>query len=116
MTDHTTIVAIRNKLRSTQLLRMGPKYIVCHHYGAFGHLKPHCSKFHTLKKIKRKEKLEFLGSYAMKANPDLEENGKLLNFFFNVLAFLSMCISGSHSSNPRLTFHEILIQIIIVFG
>ena len=45
----------------------------------------------------------------MKANPDLEENGKLLKIFFNVLAFLSMCIFGSHSSNPRLTSHETFI-------
>ena len=28
---------------------------------------------------------------------------------FDVLASLSMCISGSHSSNPRLTSHEALI-------
>ena len=41
-----------------------PKHIVCHHCGAFGHLRPHCS--HALKVIKRKEKLELLGSYATK--------------------------------------------------
>ena len=34
----------------------GPKHIVCHHCGAFGHLRPHCSKFQALKRIKRKEK------------------------------------------------------------
>ena len=32
----------------------GPKYIVCHYCGAFGHLRPYCSKFHALKKIKIK--------------------------------------------------------------
>ena len=36
----------------------GPKHIVCHHCGAFGHLRPHCSKFQAFKRIKRKEKLE----------------------------------------------------------
>ena len=43
----------------------GPKPIVCHYCGAFGHLKPQCSKFQALKRIKRKEKLEFLGSHAL---------------------------------------------------
>ena len=78
----------------------GPKPIVCHHCGAFGHLRPHCFKFHALKRIKWKEKLELFGSCAMQAKPDLMENGKLLKKVFNVLTFLSMCISGSHSSNP----------------
>ena len=87
----------------------GPKHIVCHHCGAFGHLRSHCSKFQALKRIKRKEKLELLGSYAMKAKPVLGENGKLLKKVFNVLTSLSMCISGSHSSNPHLTSHETLI-------
>ena len=32
-----------------------PKYIVCHHCGAFGHLRPQCSKFYALKRIKIKE-------------------------------------------------------------
>ena len=44
----------------------GPKQIDNHHCGAFGHLRPHCSKFHTVKRIKRKEKLELLGSCAKK--------------------------------------------------
>ena len=81
----------------------GPKHIVCHHYGAFGHLKPYCSKFHALKRIKRKEKLEFLGNCTKKGKPDLSENNMLLKKMFNALNFLSMYISGSHSSNPRLT-------------
>ena len=61
----------------------GPKHIVCHHCGAFGHLRPHYSKFHTLKRIKRKEKLEFLESCAMKAKSILGENGKLLEKVFD---------------------------------
>ena len=56
----------------------GPKHIGCHYCGAFGHLRPHCFKFHALKIIKRKEKLELLGSCALQAKPDLGENGKLL--------------------------------------
>ena len=87
----------------------GPKHIVCHHYGAFGHLKPYCSKFHALKRIKRKEKLEFLGSCTKKGKPDLSENNMLLKKMFNALNSLSMYISGSHSSNLRLTSHETLI-------
>ena len=87
----------------------GPKHIVCHHCAAFGHLRPHCSKFHALKRIKRKEKLELLGSCALQAKSDLMENGKLLKKVFNVLTSLFMCIFGSHSSNPRLTSHETLI-------
>ena len=87
----------------------GLKHIVCHHCDDFGHLRSHCSKFHTLKKIKRKEKLEFLGSCAMKAKLVLGENGKLLKKVFDVHTSLSMCIFGSHSSNPRLTSHETLI-------
>ena len=87
----------------------GPKHIVCHHCGAFGHLRPHCSKFQALKIIKRKEKLEFLGSCALQAKPDLMENGKLLKKVFNVLTSLFMCISSSHSSNSRLTSLETLI-------
>ena len=86
----------------------GPKHIFCHHYGAFGHLIPHCFKF-ALKRIKRKEKLELLGSSAKKGKPDLSENSMLLNKVFNALNSLSMCISGSHSSNPRLTSHETFI-------
>ena len=45
----------------------------------------------------------------MKAKPILGENGKLLKKVFDVLTSLSMCISGSHSSKPRLTSHETLI-------
>ena len=87
----------------------GPKHIICHHCGAFGHLRPQCSKFHALKRIKRKEKLEFLGSCAKKSKPVLSENSMLLKKIFNVLNSLSICIFGSHSSNPRLTSHETLI-------
>ena len=79
------------------------KPIVCHHCGAFGHLRPHYSKFQTFNRIKRKEKLEFLGSCAMKAKSNLEENGKLLRHS------LSMCICHSHSSNPHLISYETLI-------
>ena len=86
-----------------------PKHIVCHHCGAFGHLRPHCSKFQVLKRIKRKEKLEFFGSCAMQNKPDLMENGKFLKKVFNVFTSLFMCISSSHSSNPLLTSHEMLI-------
>ena len=77
--------------------------------GTFGHLKPHYSKFHALKRIKRKEKLEFLGSCAMKAKLILGENGKLLKKVFDVLTFLSMCIFGSHSFNPHFASHETFI-------
>ena len=87
----------------------GPKHVVCHHCGAFGHLRPHCSKFHALKRIKRKEKVELLGSCAKKGKPDLSDNNMLLKKVFNALNSLSMCISSSHSSNPRLTFHETLV-------
>ena len=87
----------------------GPKHIVCHHCGAFGHLRPHCFKFHALKSIKRKEKLEFLGSCAKKSKPVLSENSMLLKKVFNTLNSLSMRISDSHSSNPHLTSHETLI-------
>ena len=86
-----------------------PKHTVCHRCGAFGHLRPHCFKFHALKRIKRKEKLELLGSYAKKGKPILSENSMLLKKVFNALNSLSMYISGSHSSNPSLTFHETLI-------
>ena len=87
----------------------GPKHIVCHHCGAFSHLRPQFSKFHALKRIKRKEKLELLGSYAKNGKSDLSENSMLLKKMFNTLNFLTMCISSSHSSNPRLTSHETLI-------
>ena len=80
-----------------------PKHIVCHHCGAFGHLRPHCSKFHALKRIKRKEKLERFGSCAKKSKLVLSENNMLLKKMFNALNSLTMCISSSHSSNPRLT-------------
>ena len=58
-------------VRSLPKKPSGPKPIVCHHCGAFVHLRPHCSKFQALKRIKRKEKLEFLGSCAMQAKSDL---------------------------------------------
>ena len=80
----------------------GLKHIVCHHCGEFDHIKPHYFKFQALKRIKRKEKLELFRSCAMKAKQDLGENGKLLKKVFDVLTFLSMCISISHSSNPCL--------------
>ena len=86
-----------------------PKNIVCHHCGAFGHLRPHCSKVNALKRIKRKEKIEFLGSCAKKSKPDLSENSMLLKKMFNALNFLTTCIFGSHSSNLHLTSHETLI-------
>ena len=87
----------------------GPKHIVYHHCGVFGHLRPHYSKFQALKRIKRKEKFGLLGSYALQAKPNLEENDKLLKKVFYVITSLSMCTYGSHSSNPHLTSHETLI-------
>ena len=87
-----------------------PKHIVCHHCGAFGHLRSHCSKFHALKRIKRKEKLEFLGSCVKKSKLDLSENSMLLKKVFNALNSLTMCISGSHSSNSCLTSYKTLIS------
>ena len=87
----------------------GPKHIVCHHCGAFGHLRPQCSKFHAFKRIKRKEKLELFRSCAKRSKPVLSENSMLLKKMFNALNSLTMCISGSHSSNPRLTSLKTLI-------
>ena len=87
----------------------GPKHIVCHHCGAFGHLRPQCFKYHALKRIKRKEKLELLGNYAKKGKSIFSKNSMLLKKMFNVLNSLSIYISGSHSSNPHLTSHETLI-------
>ena len=95
--------------RSLRKNPSGPKHIVCHHCGAFGHLKPQCSKFHAFKRIKKKEKLELLGSCAKKSKLDLSENNILLKKVFNALNSLTMCISGSYSSNPCLTSHETLI-------
>ena len=95
--------------RSLPKMPSEPKRIVCHHCGAFGHLRPHCSKFQALKRIKRKEKLELLGSCAKNGKPDLSKNSMLLKKVFNALNSLSMCISVSHSSNPRLSSHETLI-------
>ena len=74
----------------------------------FVHLRPHCSKFQALKRIKRKEKLELLGSFALQAEPDLGENSMSLKKLFNALNSLSMCISDSHSSNSHLSSHETL--------
>ena len=96
-------------VRSLPKKPSGPKHIVCHHCGASGHLRPHCSKFHALKRIKRKEKLELHGSCTKEGKPDLSENSMLLKKVFNVLNSLTMCISDSHSSNPRLTSHKTLI-------
>ena len=85
------------------------KHIVCHNCGAFGYLRPYYSKFHALKRIKRKEKLELLGSCAKKGKPVLSENSMLLKKMFNALNSLTMYIFGSHSSNRRLTSLETLI-------
>ena len=71
----------------------GPKPIVCHHCGAFSYFRPHYSKFQALKRIKRKEKFELFESCAIKAKPDLGENGKLLKKVFDVFISLFMCIS-----------------------
>ena len=95
--------------RSLSKKRSRPKHIVCHHCGTFDHLRPQCSKFHVFKRIKRKEKLKLLGSYAKKGKPNLSENSMLLNKVFNAFNSLSMCISSSHSSNSRLTSHKTLI-------
>ena len=97
-------------IRSFPKKPSGLKHIVCHHCGVFGYLKPHCSKFHTLKRIKRKEKLELHESCAKKGKLDLSENNMLLKKIFNVLNSLFMCISDSYSSNPCLTSHETLIS------
>ena len=97
-----------NVARSLPKKPSRPKRIVCHHCGAFGHLRPQCSKFHAFKRIKRKEKLELFGS-AKKSKPVLNENSMLLKKMFNALNSLTMCISGSHSSNPRLTSLKTLI-------
>ena len=35
----------QNRVRSLPKKPSAPKQIVCHHWGAFGHLRPHCSKF-----------------------------------------------------------------------
>ena len=95
-------------MRSLSKKPSGPRHIVCHHCSAFGHLRLHCSKFQALKRIKRKKKLELLGSCAMKDKPVMGENGKLLKKIFDVLTSLSMCISNSYSSNPLLTFYVVL--------
>ena len=87
----------------------GSKHIVYHHCGVFGHLRPQCFKFHAVKRIKRKEKLELHGSCAKKSKPVLGENSMLLKKMVNALNSLTMCISDSHSSNPRLTSLETLI-------
>ena len=87
----------------------GPEHIVCHHCGAFGHLRPQYSKSHAFKRIKRKEKLELFGSCAKKSKLVWSENSMLLKKMFNALNSLTMCISGSHSSNLCLTSHETLI-------
>ena len=65
-------------VRSLPKKPSGPKHIVCHHCGAFGHLRPQCFKFHALKRIKRKKKLELLGNCAKKGKPNLSKNSMLL--------------------------------------
>ena len=87
----------------------GPKHIVCHHCGAFSHLRPQRPKFHAFKRIKRKEKVEFFGSCAKNGKPVLSENSMILKKMFNAFNSLTMCISDSHYSNPRLTSLETLI-------
>ena len=87
----------------------GSKHSVCHHCGVFGHLRSQCSKFHAFIRIKRKEKLELLGRSVKKSKPDLSENSMLLKKVFNALNSLTVCISGSHSSNPHLTSYKTLI-------
>ena len=62
-----------------------------------------------LKESKEKRNLSFLEVMRKKGKPDLSENNMYLKKVFNALNSLSMCISGSHSSNPRLTSHETLI-------
>ena len=71
--------------RSLPKKSSGPKHIIFHHCGAFGHLRPHYSKLHALKRIKRKDKLELLGSYDKKGKPVLSENNMLLKKMFNAL-------------------------------
>ena len=94
----------------------GSKHIICHHCSAFGHLRPHYSKFHALKRIKRKEKLELLGSCTKKSKPDLSENSMLLKKVFNALNSLSMCISDSYSSNLVSLLIRHSFQTIVPFG
>ena len=97
-------------VRSLLKKSSGPKYIVCHHCGEHSHLRPYCSKFQALKIIKKKKKkLKLFGSCAMKAKLVLGKNDKLLKKVFDVLTSLSMCISGSHSSNPHFASHKTLI-------
>ena len=98
----------QSHVRSLPKKPSGPKHIVCHHCGDVGHLRPHYSKFHTLKRIKIKEKLEFVGSYAKKDKYDLSENSMLLKKVFNALNSVSIYISGSYSSIPHLSSHETL--------
>ena len=95
--------------RSLPKKSSGPKHIVYHYCGAFDHLTPQCSKFHALKIIKRKEKLEFHGSCTKKGKSILSKDSMLLKKVFNALNSLTMCISSSHSSNSCLTSHETLI-------
>ena len=47
-------------------------------FGPFGHLRPLYSKFHALKRIKRKEKLKLLGSCVKKGKPILSKSSMLL--------------------------------------
>ena len=88
----------------------GSKHIFCHHCDAFGHLRPQCSEFHAFIRIKRKEKIELFGSCAKKSKSVFSENSMLLKKMFNALNSLTMCISGSYSSNPHLISLETLIR------
>ena len=56
-----------------------------------------------LKELKEKKNLSFLEIVLV-----LSENS-MLKKMFNALSSLTMCISGSHSSNSRLTSLETLI-------
>ena len=62
-----------------------------------------------LNESKEKKNLIFFGNCAKKSKLVLSENSMLLKKMFNALSSLTMCISGSHSSNPRLTSLETLI-------
>ena len=75
--------------RSLPKMPSGPKPIACHHCGAFGHLRPHYSKFQALKRIKRKEKLEFLEVVLWKQNWFW---GKMVSCWRNFFMFLPPCL------------------------
>ena len=62
-----------------------------------------------LKELNEKKNLSFFGNCAKKIKPVLSENSMLLKKMFNAFNSLTMCISGSHSFNPRVTSLETLI-------